>query len=308
MNKEKISWVIFATATFFLYGLTNFILGYIGEASGNNMDASITSIFCLWAGMGLLGLILLISPIVSINKIKESFKQKTASAGIAAGVTLALGMFTLKIGFISDPVSKGPIVAIASANFMLVSLAAWLFLKEKLTWKQLLGMVTILAGITLISFSSSTSASLLGAVFGIATLLLFGTTNYLLKYAGHKGGDSITITTLLWLASGSIGVISLLSSIFSGRGLKGLNSPVLIMLSIVTGFILGLGMLTLKVALRRGPAGPAIAISGSNSVLVLILDLIVFGHFPHKLKLAGMIIVISGIFIITLSSKQNSKN
>ncbi len=308
MKKEKRSWILFAAATFLLYGLTNFILGYIGEASGNNMDASITSVFLLWSGMGLLGSILLFTPLASFSKIKESFRQKTASAGIAAGVTLAVGMFTLKTGFISDPGSKGPIVAIASANAMLVALAAWLFLKEKLTWKQFLGMIAILAGITLISFGSSSSASLLGAVFGISTLLLFGTTNFLLKYAGHKGGDSITITALLWLASGSIGVISLLTSMFSGRGLKGLNSPFLIVLSIVTGFILGLGMLTLKVALKRGPAGPATAISGSNAVLVLLLDLIVFGHFPHTLKLAGMIIVLFGIFIITLSSQRNSNN
>ena len=300
---KKISWVWFAAATFCLYGLTNFILGYIGEASGNNMDASITSVLLLWTGMGLSGAILLISPVVSFNKIKNSFRQKTASAGIAAGVTLALGMFTLKTGFISDPGSKGPIVAIASANAMFVALATWVFLKEKLTLKQFLGMITILAGITLISFSSSSSASLLGVVFGISTLLLFGMTNYLLKYAGHKGGESITITTLLWLSSGSIGVISLLITILSGRGLKGLNSPFLIILSIMTGFILGLGMLTLKVALKRGPAGPAIAISGSNSVFVLFLDLVVFGHFPHNLKLAGMIIIISGIIIIAIAKK-----
>ncbi|MEN8222416.1 MAG: DMT family transporter [Acidobacteriota bacterium] len=297
------SWIIYAAATFILYGLTNFILGYIGEVSGNNMDSSITSIFLLWSGMGLLGSILILSPAVSFNKLRESFKQKTAAAGITAGITLALGMLTLKTGFISDPGSKGPIVAIASANAMLVALAAWILLKEKLTWRQFLGMFTITGGIILISLCSSSSASLQGAVFGISTLMLFGATNYLLKYAGHKGADSITITTLLWLAAGLTGVISLMTSLLSGRGLKGLNSPSLIVLSIITGLILGLGMLTLKVALKRGPAGPAIAISGSNSILVLILDLAVFGHFPNILKILGMMIVIAGIILIALSGR-----
>ncbi len=306
MKKEKRSWIIFAAATFFLYGLTNFILGYIGETSGNNMDASITSVLLLWTGMGLLGSILILSPAVSLNKIKKSFNQKTAYAGIAAGLTLALGMFTLKAGFISDPGSKGPIVAISSANAMLVALAAWILLKERLTWKQFFGMLTILTGITIISLGSSSSASFLGAFFGISTLILFGVTNYLLKYAGHKGADSITITTLLWLTSGSAGVISLLFTILSGRGLKGLDSPFLIMLSIMTGFILGLGMLTLKVAMKRGPAGPAIAIAGSNSVLVLALDFIVFAHFPPLIKISGMIFVLTGIMITVLSDRKSA--
>ena len=297
------SWILFAAATFILFGLTNFILGYIGEASGNNSDTSISSIMLLWTGMGILGVIVLFSPVITFGKVKESFKKKTAPTGMLAGITLALGMFTLKTGFISDPGSKGPIVAIASANAMFVAFAAWIFLREKLSRKQLLGMVIILSGISLIALGSNSSASFRGIAFGISTLILFGTTNYLLKYAGHKGGDPLVITTLLWISAGCFGITSLAVSILSGRGLKGLDDPLLISLSLMTGLILGLGMLTLKISLKRGPAGPAIAISGSNAVLVLLLDLLVFGHFPSLIKTTGMIIVLTGIIMISLSGK-----
>lgn len=297
------SWILFAAVTFILFGLTNFILGYIGEASGNNSDASISSIMLLWTGMGILGAIVLFSPVITFGKVKESFKMKLAPAGIFAGLTLALGMFTLKTGFISDPGSKGPIVAIASANAMFVAFSAWIFLREKLTRKQILGMVVILSGISLIALGSSSSASFRGVVFGIFTLILFGTTNYLLKYAGHKGGDPLVITVLLWISAGCFGITSIVMSILSGRSLKGLDDPMLIFLSLITGLTLGLGMLTLKISLKKGPAGPAIAISGSNAVLVLILDLLVFGHFPSLIKTTGMIIVLTGIIMIALSRK-----
>jgi len=307
MKTEEKSWIWFAIATFFLYGLTNFILGYIGEASGNNMAASITSILLLWTGMGILAAIFMFTPLVTAEKFRNSIRNRTAGFGIAAGFTLALGMFTLKTGFISDPGSKGPIVAMASANAMLVALAAWIFLKEKLSGRQFLGMLTILAGLAMISFSNSSSASLLGAAFGTATLLLFGATNYLLKAAGHRGGDSITVTVLLWFAAGTAGIIVLALSLGSGRGLKGLHSPFLILLSVVAGFVLGLGMLTLKMALKRGPGGPAVAISGSNSLLVLLLDLAVFGHLPNPLKVTGMLIIISGISLIVLVRNPGRK-
>ena len=61
------SWILFAAVTFILFGLTNFILGYIGEASGNNSDASISSIMLLWTGMGILGAIVLFSPVIFIR-------------------------------------------------------------------------------------------------------------------------------------------------------------------------------------------------------------------------------------------------
>lgn len=297
-------WILFASVTFILFGLTNFLLGYIGETSGNNMEASISSIILLWTGMGVLGAITLLSPAMSIEKVKETFRMKTASSGIIAGLTLALGMFTLKAGFISDPGSKGPIVAIASANAMFVAFSAWIFLKERLSGKQLLGMVIILSGILLITLGGNSFASFRGIIFGILTLLLYGITNYLLKYAGHKGGDPLVIAVLLWISAGCFGITSIMISIFSGRGLKGLDDTVLIFLSLITGFILGLGMLTLKISLKRGPAGPAVAISGSNAVLVLFLDLLVFEHLPSSMKILGMTIVIGGIITIAMSKQK----
>ncbi|MCK4890997.1 MAG: hypothetical protein KAS97_13760, partial [Candidatus Aminicenantes bacterium] len=68
--------------------------------------------------------------------------------------------------------------------------------------------------------------------------------------------------------------------------------------------ILGLGMLTLKISLKKGPAGPAIAISGSNAVMVLLLDLLVFGHFPSLIKTTGMIIVLAGIITIAIFKRE----
>ncbi len=300
----KNSWMFYAFATFILFGMTNFILGYIGELTGKNVNSSVSSIMLLCVGMGVLGVIApaLFKPYKKNNQKNPG--KNFSVFGIISGITLALGMLTLKIGFITDPFAKGPIVSITSANSMLVALLALILLREKLNNFQLWGMIIIIAGISLIASGSNSIASFKGIFFGITTMFLFGATNFLLKYSGEKGANSIKMSVILWRSAGVFGVLSVGISFLTGRGLSGLENFGSILISFVTGFILGLGMLTLKLAVTKGPAGPAIAIAGSNALLVTILDLISFGYIPSVLKTGGMLIVILGIIIIA-TTKQS---
>lgn len=304
LMRLKNSWMFYAFATFILFGMTNFILGYIGELTGKNINSSVSSIMLLWAGMGALGVI---TP-AFFKSDKEDIpgkKNKNFTIfGILAGITLALGMLTLKIGFITDPFAKGPIVSITSANSMLVALLAWIFLREKLNKFQLSGMIIIIAGVGLIASGSNSIASFRGIFFGIVTMFLFGATNFLLKYSGDKGANSIKISVLLWRSAGIFGILTIGISFLTGRGLSGLENLGSISISFLTGFILGLGMLTLKIAVTKGPAGPAIAIAGCNALLVTILDLITFGYMPSALKTGGMITAILGIIVIAMAKPQ----
>ncbi|MEN8152471.1 MAG: EamA family transporter [Acidobacteriota bacterium] len=294
----KKSWIFYAFATFFLFGITNFALGYIGEITGKNINSSVSSIIVLWIGMGTLGI--MAPPF--LKKIKSSIKKNHhcnfSIFGIISGLTLALGMLTLKIGFVADPFSKGPIVSIVSANAMLVAILAWIILREKLNRFQLWGMTIIITGITLIASGGNSIASFRGILFGIATMFLFGATNFLLKYSGEKGADSINMSVVLWRSAGTFGLLTLALSLLTGRGLSGLDNSTAILISFFAGFALGLGMLTLKLAMTKGPAGPAIALAGSNALMVTILDLAAFGYIPSVLKIIGMITAILGIIII----------
>ncbi len=75
----------------------------------------------------------------------------------------------------------------------------------------------------------------------------------------------------------------------------------LIVIALSAGFTLGLGMLTLKLAVTKGPAGSATAIAGCNALLVTLLDLLAFGHLPTFQKIIGMFTAIVGIVILSLT-------
>jgi drug/metabolite transporter (DMT)-like permease len=303
LNMKKNTWFWYAFATFFFFGITNFLLGFISEKSMGNPQASLTAIMVLWTGMGIMGAVTGIFFKISGRGFLGIPSKKYVFMAIIAGVTLSAGMLTLKLGFVTDPLAKGPIVAISATNSILVALLAWLIIKEKLSKFQVLGLLIIVSGISWLALSNTSSASFLGFLFGLATMGLFGATNFLLKYAGHKGTHSISAAVILWLASGACGVIALGISFLFGRGLAGISDPILLVIAFIAGITLGSGMLTIKIAVTKGPAGPAIAISGCNALMVTLLDWMVFHHLPSHQKVIGMLVALTGMVILSLSQK-----
>ena len=65
-------------------------------------------------------------------------------------------------------------------------------------------------------------------------------------------------------------------------------------------------MLFLKLAVTKGPGGPATAITGSNSILVALFEFLVFAHVPPAQKLAGMGIAIAGIVVLSLAGGRRA--
>jgi len=299
----SISWRFYALLTFVLFGTTNFILGYISEKTSLIKGASISSAIILWIGMGVLGLSTIIIHKTKKNSVFENVKIKYLIYAAVSGLSLSIGMLTLKLGFVFDPLSKGPIVAIISANSLVVALLSWYLLKEKLQKTQTIGFLIIITGILMISLSNFSRASLIGILFGVITMAFFAITNYILKYLGHKGLNSIKVVTILWTFSGIFGLIALNFDVFAGNQNIFLLPDLYKLFAFIAGIFLGFGMLSLKIALSKGPAGPIIAIAGSNAILVTVLDLIVFQQIPQSIKLAGMFITISGIFIATVLRK-----
>jgi drug/metabolite transporter (DMT)-like permease len=306
--KIKIApWIKYALLGFLGFGITNFLLGCIVDWSGRDIQASISAPMLVWLAMGIAGLI----GTVVFKRTGRGFigipKPKFVWVAVVAGFALSLGMLTLKLGLASEPTARGPIVAISTTNSMLVAALSFFFLKEALTKRQLFGFLIIIIGLVIIGLSSGNHASFGGLVFGLLTMLLFGITNYLLKYAGHSGTNSVTATVILWLSSGVVGVLALSGSFALGRGLAGLHSPLLWITALVAGFFLALGMLGIKIAVTKGPGGPAAAITGANALLVTVLDRIFFGHMPPPIKLAGMATALGGIGILVLTGHHKPK-
>ncbi len=299
-------WVGYALASFLCYGITNSLLGAIYEWSDRNPDTSVTAPFILWMTLGFFGV-----GAASLFKLTGRGYRGLPSRrfvwiAAVAGVTLSAAMLTLKLGLASDPDAKGPIVAISSTNAMIVALGAWLILSEKLSRRQLLGMFIIICGIALMALGYGAGSSPRGLLFGLATMVLFGITNFLLKYAGHYGSNSVTTAAILWLSAGVCGVLAIGYCLIRYGHLPGMEQPSLILWAILAGVTLALGMLFIKLAVTKGPGGPATAISGSNSVLVAIFEFLVFAHIPPVQKLVGMGIAIAGIIVLSLAGDRKA--
>jgi transporter family protein len=149
MNEEGYLWLIYALATFLMFGITNFLLK-LASVKG---VPSIEGIVVLWVSTGLVGLatllIVLISgmlnPLNNPNLQKLDFKYFIIPA--IAGITLAIGMYFLKVAVATG--KAGPATAIAASNAALVAILSWLILNEKLSLSEVLGMIVYVIAIVL---------------------------------------------------------------------------------------------------------------------------------------------------------------
>ena len=140
-------------------------------------------------------------------------------------------------------------------------------------------------------------------IYAILTMIAFGVTNFLLKYVGDKGMNSIFAAGLLWMAVGLAGLIYFLYSYFTGdfqKNLSDIKQRWLVALPMVAGFSLAFGMYTIKKAVTLGPAGPAVAIAASNAIIVAVLAWAVLGESLTFTKILGMSLIIAGIFVVAL--------
>lgn len=297
----KTGWLAWSLAAMTCFGTTNFLLGFIAEKSAGDPAASVKAAMVLWLGCGLLGVAGAAFFTCSGRGFSGLPGRLCSLFPVAAGISLALAMLLLKASLAADPLAKGPTVAVASANSLVVALLAWAIIREKLAPGQWAGILTVVAGIVLISLDTGGHARLGAVGLAIATMLLFGITNFLLKLAGVRGCDSLTVAVILWLAVGTCGVLAVAWHGAVGAGFPVLPDPALTWLALLAGIFLALGMLAIKRAVTTGPAGPAAAVSGSNAILVSLLDYGVLGHWLPPLKLAGMLTAIAGIAALALA-------
>lgn len=298
------SGIAHAFLTFTCFGITNFLLGFIVERCENPAHASLAAPVVLWLGCGLLGMAFILSPAGRTMLRHTRIRGLDLIMAVAGGVFLAIGMLTLKLGFLSDPGSKGPITAVTAANAVLVALFARRLLGERLVVYQWAGILITVGGISVMGLSIGGEAALRGLLFGLATLACFGITNTLLKVLGYRGVPSMPAALIVWLSVGACGIAGIMILAISTTGIAGMQPHWLYGVALSAGVSLGIGMWSLKRGVTLGRAGPVVAIAGSNAVLVTIMDLAVFGHLPSTLKLGGMLAALAGVGVLAVSGNN----
>ncbi len=142
--------------------------------------------------------------------------------------------------------------------------------------------------------------------YALGAFLMFGITNFLLKYASIKGVPSIEGTVVLWLATGLVGMLAMLVMVAKGLFNPAINPKLAnldfkyFVVPMVAGITLAMGMYFLKSAMVFGKAGPVTAIALSNAILVAALSWILLKEPLSTSDLIGMALYVIAMLIFAL--------
>lgn len=130
-----------------MFGVTNSLLKY---AAHEKMD-SIFASQILWLSVGVFG-VLFLAYYYSTGAFTENLSKTPTTmllVPIVAGVCLAAGMFCIKKAVALGP--AGPSTAISAGNAILVTLFAYIVLKEELSPPKIIGLLMVVGGIVVMS-------------------------------------------------------------------------------------------------------------------------------------------------------------
>jgi uncharacterized membrane protein len=142
--------------------------------------------------------------------------------------------------------------------------------------------------------------------YALTTFVMFGITNFILKYASVKGVPSLEGTAILLLGAGLVGIAATLYMVTAGMFDSRMNprmaglEPKYFTLMAIAGVTLALGMYSLKIAVAAGKAGPATAIALSNALLVAALSWAILGEKLSTSELVGMALYTAAIIVFAL--------
>mmetsp|Transcript_148061 Transcript_148061/g.369111 ORF Transcript_148061/g.369111 Transcript_148061/m.369111 type:complete len:331 (-) Transcript_148061:345-1337(-) len=295
---------VWALLAMLCWALNNFLLSVVAKEASSPADAGLSGTFVLWVSTMACGIPLFAWQAATSGLFKGIHGKWNAAGAFGAGLMSALGMLNLTLALASDPNSAGPITAVLPLNGLLVCLLAWAVLGEKLTRLQMLGIAVAVAGPMMMALADRSGSGLKGVLLGGISASLLGASNFLRRLVMTRGAKNpMDVQLLVWLALGSCGVVSVVCTYMSGRGLKGLDSARLITIAASSGCIWAMGSCCFQLALR-GPAGPATAIANSNGAGVLLLQMACYHPHIPAMKLCGMGLCMLGAAVIALSPKS----
>ncbi len=191
-------------------------------------------------------------------------------------------------------------VALVTTNPLWVGLASWLFLRERLTWPILSGIVLTIVGSVIISLSNVStslySAPLLGNI--LALLGALTVSGYFLL--GRILRRHLSLLAYIWLVYTVAALILLVWALLGGQSVLG-YSPVayLLLLALAIGPQL-LGHTSFNWALRYLSATFIAVAILAEPISAALLALVLFGEGFTWLQLVGFVLLLVGIYTATL--------
>lgn len=156
-----------------------------------------------------------------------------------------------------------------------------------------------IAGPMVMSLADGSGNSLLALLKGGCAALAFGVSNYVLKLGSARGIRNEQVVTTLVCTMGVFGVLGLIYSAIGRHGLPGLTGK-FVFFAAASGVLWAVAKVFFQRALG-GLAAPASAIVNTNSLGVLVLQIIVFGQHVETFKVVGMFLCILGVCVLSFA-------
>ena len=222
--------------------------------------------------------------------------KKAILYGMTIGLTGSAGQLILFQALRAGPaylvfpfVSLSPLVTIL--------LSIWL-LKEKASRRIWAGIIIALVAIPLLSYQPPENGQKYGflwVLLALAVFILWGVQAYFMKVANsYMQAESIFF--YMMIAGFALVPVALLMTDFHAHIYWGFKGPYL-----AAGIQLlnALSALTLVYAFRYGKAIIVSPLTNAGApVITVILSLLIYGVFPHKIILAGMCLAVIAIFFL----------
>jgi len=291
--KSKNLWLVYALITTLTWG----VWGAFSEIpEKNGFPGSLT--YVVWSFT-----MLLPAGIVLRNvgwKIEHD--PRSVLMGLAIGFLGAGGQLALFIGALN----QGPaylVFPIISMSPVVTVILSLVLLKEKASRRGWVGIILAIIAIPLLSYSDpagSSSHGIMWLVYAILVFFAWGFQAYLMKLANNTMSTEgiffyMTLTGLL------LAPLALWFTNFSVPVSTGLKGPYL---AFFIQMLNSVGALFIVYAFRYGKA---IIVSPLTNavfpVITVVLSLIIYQTFPHKVIVAGMLLAVVSIFLMAVEGE-----
>jgi len=313
VERETVIWSFQAHVCF---GIQNFLIGYTNQLAIDEW----ATIGALWFVSGLTGLaaalhfvpqqgaVFFSEPLLPDTEKKGPITTTVKVLTVLGGLCVAFSQLMMKTAFGLAPSLSGPLCAVISSDVIIVSTFCHFVYHERMNLKQVAAVLAIVAGLCIMAVCSRGSSAVGGdrsqeeplVAFGLSLLGMVSFACAVLSIrAGFMGNlaawSGFVVRMLLLLLIGSLSFgYSVLTAGWPVADLKDWGAPAL------AGLMQAGGVLCVNKALQFPNTGVANAIFASNSVDVLLLNVLVFGLVPDMGSLAGMCVVVAAVAGISM--------
>lgn len=224
------------------------------------------------------------------------YDKKSVALGLLVGFSGAGGQLIL-----FQAVREGPayIIFPVISLFPIVTIfLSAIFLKETASKRSWIGIILAIVAIALLSYQPPGHSQVNGflwLVLATMVFLLWGIQGFVMKFS-NATMKAESIFFYMMVAAILLVPVAIFMTDFSKPINLGWNGPLL-----ATGVHLlnSLGALSLVYAMRYGKAIIVVPMTGLSPVITIIISLMIYAVFPHPIIIAGLILAIIAIFLLS---------